>query len=336
MGKKLLILLIYCFLNIDCSCVNKSYLFRNNSESLLNIQSNLTTNNKKNVILGIIQRYSIDTILPFFKSFIKANFRNCDIVIFVRNVPKIIINYLNSIGVIVIRISNKYKNIRIINLRWKMYIDFLIKNKYKYKLVLHCDVRDTFFQKDIFKYYENHEPFLGVAIEDGTLNESLNKKWIVDFAGDKIHEKIKKERIICIGSIWGTIDKFLEFSIYFWNKLIKYPAFIEQGIANYIFYYEKKFKNYLIKSDNYGPIMTLSLTKKEKIKIDSNDNILNFKGEIAAVIHQYDRKKHLVIKVKNKYCPELVYYKTIINDSNEFKGKIRLKFLCSLMYIKLN
>ena len=115
-----------------------------------------------------------------------------------------------------------------------MYVDFLIKNKYKYKLVLHCDVRDTFFQKDIFKYYENHEPFLGVAIEDGTLNEFLNKKWIVDFAGDKIHEKIKNERIICIGSIWGTIDKFLEFSIYFWNKLIKYLAFIEQGIANYI------------------------------------------------------------------------------------------------------
>ena len=74
---------------------------------------------------------------------------------------------------------------------------------------------------------------MGVSIEDGTLNEDFNKKWIIDFVGDKIYNMIKKERIICIGSIWGTIDKFLDFSIYFWNKLKKNPTSIEQGIANY-------------------------------------------------------------------------------------------------------
>ena len=157
--------------------------------------------------------YKLDKILPFFKSLIKANFHNCDVVIFVRDVSKIIINYLDSIGIIVYEIPKKYKNINIINLRWKMYLNFLEINKHKYKLILHCDIRDTFFQKDIFEYYQNHEPFLGVSIEDGTLNEKLNKKWIINFAGDKIYKMIKNERIICIGSLWGTIDKFLEFSI---------------------------------------------------------------------------------------------------------------------------
>ena len=314
MKNILFIVFIIVFLYINNSNLNESYKFHNNYKTSLNINSN-NSEKKKNAILGIIQGYSIDNIFPFFKSLIKADFLNSDIVIFVRNVSKIIIKYLDSIGVIVYEIPNKYKNIKIINLRWKLYINFLKRNIHKYKLILHCDIRDTFFQKDIFKYYENHEPFLGVSIEDGTLNEDLNKKWIIDFVGDKIYNMIKKERIICIGSIWGTIDKFLDFSIYFWNKLKKNPTSIEQGIANYIFYYEKMFNDCLIKSDNYGPIMTIGLTKNEKIIMDSNDNILNFKGEIAAVIHQYDRKEAIVMRIKKKYCPELLYYDKAINDS---------------------
>ena len=317
MKKKLFILFIYFFLYIKSSSTNKSYIF-NSKKNLLNIQTNYTANNKKNVIVGVIENYYLNMILPFFKSFIKSNFHNCDVVIFVRYVPQIITDYLSSIGVIVHEIPNNYKNIRIINLRWKIYANFLSQNMNKYKLILHCDIRDTFFQKDIFKYYENQKSFLGVSLEDGTLNEHLNKKWIIDLAGDKIHKAIQNERIINIGSVLGTVDKFLEFSIYFWDKLLQNPNCIEQGIANYIFYYEKMFKNCLLKSDNYGPIMTLGLTRKEKIIIDSDDNILNFKGEAAAVIHQYDRKPELVKKVKNKYCPEIGFYEKLISNNYEY------------------
>lgn len=42
---------------------------------------------------------------------------------------------------------------------------------------------------------------------------------------------------------------------------------------------------------------------------ETEENILNFDGEIAAVIHQYDRKKIIVQKVIKKYCPELYHPK---------------------------
>ena len=86
---------------------------------------------------------------------IQSNFQNYDIAIFVRNVGKLLINYLKKIGVFVIEIPNKYKNIGIIHLRWKMYITFLEINKNLYNLVFHCDIRDTFFQKDVFDYFLN-------------------------------------------------------------------------------------------------------------------------------------------------------------------------------------
>ena len=274
---------------------------------LANHSLNQNNNSKirKNVILGLIEGYSLNIILPFFKSFIKADFKNCDIVIFIRKISAEIKNYLQGIGVLIYEIPEKYSKISVINVRWKMYIDFLNENINKYKLVFSTDIRDTFFQADVFKYYENHGPFLGVAVEDGTLKQEFNKKWIINYVGEEKYSIIKKERIICVGSIWGTYDKFLEFSNVFWERLKSSPGSIEQGIANYMLYYEKIFNDCLLKSDNYGPVMTIGLTNPSNLILDNDDNILNYDGEIAAVIHQYDRKEDLVIKVYKKYCPEL-------------------------------
>ena len=97
----------------------------------------------------------------------------------------------------------------------------------------------------------------------------------------------------------------MEFTIIFWQKLQESPKAIEQGIFNYLIYNDKIFKDYIVKSDNYGPIMTIGLTELNKIHLDSKNNILNFKSEIAAVIHQYDRKQDIVKIVINKFCPEL-------------------------------
>ena len=53
---------------------------------------------KKNVILGTLMKYSLEQILPFFNSLIQANFSNCDVVIFIRDVDIDIIRYLKRIG----------------------------------------------------------------------------------------------------------------------------------------------------------------------------------------------------------------------------------------------
>ena len=306
-------LLIILFLEFNNCNKNELFVkkFNNNTKNNHNYfnQSfylDKTYLKKKNLIFGLIENYSFNTILPFFKSLVKANFENCDTVIFVRYVSSKIINYLRKIGVFIFSIPKQYKNVSSINVRWKMYSDFLKDKKNKYNLILHTDIRDTFFQKDIFKYYENYnQPFLGVAIEDGNLNENKNKKWIINYVGEEIYKKIKNERIICVGQVWGTFDKFLEFSSIFWQELIANPEAIEQGVCNYLIYYKRILRNYLIKSDNFGPIMTLGLTDINKIYLDCNENILNFQNEIASIIHQYDRKENLVKIVKRKFCPEL-------------------------------
>jgi len=80
------------------------------------------------------------------------------------------------------------------------------------------------------------------------------------------------------------------------------PKAIEQGIGNYLIYYEKILKDFIIKRDNFGLIMTIGITNSSNINFDSNNNILVFMGEIASVIHQYDRKHDIMKMVIKKFC----------------------------------
>ena len=330
--KIIIVLVFFAIFNfITCNNVgiikNKSNC--SNNKKFIPYLGFAKSSNKKNLIIGAIHNYSLDVVLPFFQSLIYSDFKNYDIVIFVRKVSEILKACLKNFGVFIYEIPEKYNNIPVINLRWKMYIDFLNQNKDKYNLIFSSDIRDTFFQKAIFKFYEKQGSFLGVAIEDGTLNNDKNKKWIIDFVGNQKYQMIKNERIICIGTIWGSVDKFLDFSNIFWKNLISNPNSIEQGICNYLFYYEKIFKDCLVKSDNYGPVMTIGLTKRDILKLDSNNNLLNFKGEVAAVVHQYDRKPDIVNITINKYN---LFTKRDINETRNYYKNI-IVFLIFLQII---
>lgn len=227
--------------------------------------------------------------------------------IFYDKITKHTIKKIKSYGVIVYEIPIKFRNVSIINCRWKIYEDFINDNKDRYRLAFAVDIRDSFFQRDVFKDFENiKKPFLGIAIEDGILSERINKKWIINAYGKDLYKTIEHERIICVGTIWGTVDKFSEFSKIMWEKLnskwsIKNKV-IEQAVTNFLIYHDKLFNEFLIKSfNNNGSIMTLALTNDSNIKLDDKNNVLNENGEIVAVVHQYDRKHFIVTKIKKKF-----------------------------------
>ena len=60
--------------------------------------------------------------------------------------------------------------------------------------------------------------------------------------------------------------------------------------------------------------MTIGLTKTDKLQFDSHDNLLNFNGEVAAVIHQYDRKPLVVSKIINTIYYFLYIYTYHIDE----------------------
>ena len=136
------------YLNFSKKNNNNKNINKTNIYSQIDSSKNIKSN--KNLILGIIHEYSLEMVLPFFNSLIEANIKNCDKVMFVRNVSGNLVSYLKRIGVFVYTISDEYKNISAINIRWKMYIDFLNEKKGEYNLIISIDIRDSIFQKDVF------------------------------------------------------------------------------------------------------------------------------------------------------------------------------------------
>ena len=264
---------------------------------------------KKNLIIGAITNYNWDKIAVFFNSIKKTKFENCDIVMFVANMKQNTIDKIKSCGVIVLPIPEKYLKETIINSRWKIIMDYLDDNPNKYKYIFTGDTRDLLFQDDPFKYYNLTKSYLGIALEDNTLEEQINKEWIINAYGEEVHNKIKNEKIFCVGTVWGTVDKFYEFAKLMWDSLSsewsKKKHVIEQAVGNYIVYHDKIFDDCLVKSDNDdGYILTIGGASKDKIFMTLDFDILNRKGKKGAVIHQHDRFRELEIKAYMKYYPE--------------------------------
>jgi hypothetical protein len=200
---------------------------------------------KKNLIIGAISNYSWETVAMFFKSIVKSEIHNYDCVIFVRMISEIVLYFFKLIkykkvkrikeyGVIIYEIPDKYKYDSIINIRWKLYFDYLNERKDEYNLILATDIRDTIFQKDIFQLYENNKPFLGVFLEDILLKEKVNKDWVLDLCNEtEFNNYFDKKPVICGGTLIGTIDKFIEFCQEFMKIALETKA-NDQGILNYI------------------------------------------------------------------------------------------------------
>ena len=299
--------------------------YENVSQRNISNLNNLTyiDKNKKNLIIGSILNYSWSKVKLFFISLYKAQIKNCDFVIFVGGVSNETIKKIEKCGVTTYKIPKEVLRLRktITLFRWKLYKDFLKENKDKYNMIFTADVRDTIFQKDVFQFFNSNKSFLGVFLEDGLMTNKANRIWVLQFCNEEEFNKIENETVICAGTIIGTADKFFEFSYELWYTVKNRKGVQDQGGTNYLIYIRKLFNDCIIKNDNHGYVLTIGMSNKKNILLDNNDNILNYNGEIAAVVHQYDRKHNIVSKLKTKFNDSFFY----INNSffiKERKNKL--------------
>jgi len=77
----------------------------NSNFTLLPISEKIKVDNKKNLVIGVIERYTWIKI-KIFISYIKANFTNCDCILFYRRVKHDTLNKIRSLGITTIKIPN--------------------------------------------------------------------------------------------------------------------------------------------------------------------------------------------------------------------------------------
>lgn len=243
-------------------------------------------------------------------------------------------------GVInLIDIPQPLKEKRIIDLRWTLYKIFLDSYGDNFSQVLVTDTRDIIFQDDLFKHYEQFKNYLGYSTEYLNLDEECNANWFKKFYGEEIHQRLIKNKIICCGTVFGTVNEVKMFAQKMSEQLERSNFWgAEQAAENYLVYEKLLPIQNIIESDvNDGAIFTNGITPNH-LQIIRDNKILNLSGNIPAVVHQYDRHLNQVELVNQVYRLQPLQYSTLYDElrSNVYIMDLNFRrndFLSALSWI---
>lgn len=314
-------------INIDYSQLNKlgknlikacPFISDIRKDYLINIYNSIYKP-KKNLIMTTLINYEYDIHYRFIGTLFD-NINNVDLVIFITKNDEKHINKIkdiypnNNIETILINM----KDIHIVNLRFKLYYDYLLKNKDIYDLIFLCDSRDVIFQKDIFIHpiiNNNHDLYL---FEEETNNITIDKcqfnSLYIKKSQLNINNLVKNKKIICVGTILGNFKGIIEYLFQFNNILEneipntqKNLYGVDSGI-NYKIIYSNLLKNINILFCSNKNFLVYTMAFPIHLNLINYNKLLNINNQIiydnniSYCIHQYDRLDDIIKKqISNKY-----------------------------------
>lgn len=182
-----------------------------------------------------------------------------------------------------------------------------LKNNTKISHVILTDTRDVVFQKNPDQFFTQDGLYLGMEDIDNPIGkDSFHIKWITDVYGQDYLEKIAHEQISCAGVTMGDIDSMNFYLNTMVQEFLNLPYYLmvksnyDQGIHNKLLY-SGKFKNIILCQPFDSEISTIGTFVAEKILFDNESNILRKDGNIAEIVHQYDRHIELEKLIIKKY-----------------------------------
>jgi hypothetical protein len=202
--------------------------------------------------------------------------------------------------------AEAFKNIipqaSISNYRFIFYLQFLMDNPGKYQNVMVTDIRDVIFQKEPFTAFTGEH--LNVFLEDPgqTFRSSeLNYQWCSAANGEELTNRIIDNIVSCAGFTIGETGLMLDYLKYIKSKLEfrdVLPWAFDQGIHNGYVHSVKPEGMRVFTNDD---ALVSTLGAYQPYKVNAADEVVNSKGEMYTVVHQYDRSGKLFASIKTKY-----------------------------------
>lgn len=268
----------------------------------------------KNVVIGAAMNYGVEQIKNFVLSFRKFNSADDIILIYDLNNAARIQDFADkhNIKLVGFEPHNSYPA-HVVASRFLKYRD-IVRDNPQYKHFLLADVRDVFFQSDVFANL-NETDYLYAVTEDPAVTIEIEKyhiNMITRLFGQNELEHFTGKRIICSGTIFGSYDKLVTWLDIFASYLaqiqkanpsICHEMLLDQVIANHIFYFQEKGKATQVKDngDIVGTIGHCITHPNHSGDMKLENDIIYLDGKIPAVIHQYDRSPDLFNHISNIY-----------------------------------
>lgn len=290
-----------------------------------------------NLILGQAYNYTFEQLTPFVSSLRQTGFAG-DVVLFVNRVDEETKRQLKAHGIQLREFHYRGPEVRnsayiawpylrwlrhlpvpfalkkailrpIVNVPWVrmiLYYDFLTETRGRYSQVMLTDVRDVIFQADPFA--RNTGPGLRAFLEDESMrigNSQANIQWITDLFGKEELERLGSLPISCSGTTIADAESMRRYLRAFIEVAFTVRSTRlnggDQGIHNYLVHGALKPTTTLLRNGEAEVLTMGYLPREGEFTVDAEGRLIDAKGQIFNVLHQYDRHPELAEKIVQRY-----------------------------------
>lgn len=273
----------------------------------------------QDLILGLCVGYRFSQIEPFVAS-MRQHLPHAELCLFVADVGDDMRRMAASLR---IRLEEAAPHLRPefhpVDIRYRMYADYLRRNPGRFRKVLLADLRDVLFQGDPFSI-PLRAP-VETAVEKLRIGEErYNREWIRSLYGEDVLAELADKPISCCGTTLGTVLGISEYIDVMCREVElrgRGRALFDQGCHNYVVW---KARPELVVVDVQERLFsTVGLIANNPSRLQLRDGTVFADGMAAPVVHQYDRDDAI-----SRFVSELAAFRVIMpsrSNSEESGGK---------------
>lgn len=179
--------------------------------------------------------------------------------------------------------------------RYFYYYSWLHARAASYDEVMLTDVRDVIFQDDPFSVPLTAPQRFFIEHRSMTIGGQINNsQWVGHAYGDAVLARLATRPVSCSGISYGTTAGMLDYLGAMTDELVALTHPIggadgfDQGVHNYLIW-GNRFPLAELCENTAGPVLTLQAVPPGEIVTDASGRLLDARGEVIPVLHQYDR-----------------------------------------------
>lgn len=258
------------------------------------------------LILGLAAGYHYGDVRPFLESLNQSDYKGRCVLFTTPTTRGLDAMRAHGCEVIPFERPDEMQHVPYNAWRYFLYRDYL-RDHPPFERILLSDVRDVVFQRHPFSF--DWPDGLNVIMEDASTTIGACEymtRWVSGHLGEDAWKALRDRPVSCSGTTIGDHAAMTRYLDTLTDRLLPFTpgdrmAGYDQGLHNFLLH--NGLLDLVTRHDNSGPVLTLA-AKPGTPEPNEKGEIPTDAGEIAHMVHQYDRKPELFKMIREKYAPK--------------------------------
>jgi len=178
-----------------------------------------------------------------------------------------------------------------------------------YDECLLCDMRDVYFQANPFEVETSSQITFYEEYPHNRIDQCpYNREWVKEAYGEKALKTWGHHTVICAGTTHlkaNGILRYLDAILLQIQSVNPHGTGVDQALHNFIAR-NLEIEGLSIVPQAQSKVLNIGTTPTEELTFNKEGLLTNTQGEVAAIVHQYDRHSNLFEGLIGKLCAKSV------------------------------